>query len=231
MSRIVDTLSPDDPFAADPELLAAFRAGNRAALERVYRAYVRGVERYVRALARANNAGGFGQTAAVADLIQDIFVRAFSVAARRGFDGARPFAPYLMTIAHHCFVDAVRATRREVLSNPADIAAAFDQVVAVAPETSFDPKAIAVLNEFVAHLPAPLKGVYEQRFLLARSQEEAATALGVSRRRLRTGEERLRRGLRKALVRAGISLRELQDAGEGFPTRIPVRSVAEGSGS
>jgi len=46
--------------------------------------------------------------------------------------------------------------------------------------------------------------VYEQRFELGVTQEAACKTLGVSRRSLRTLEDRLRRGLRKSLALAGL---------------------------
>jgi hypothetical protein len=49
--------------------------------------------------------------------------------------------------------------------------------------------------------------VYRQRFVLGHSQDEASAALGLSRRQLRTAEQRLRNGLRRALLLAGL-LRE-----------------------
>jgi len=45
--------------------------------------------------------------------------------------------------------------------------------------------------------------------VLGRSQVDASAALGVSRGAMRNREDHLRNGLRKALARAGISLREL----------------------
>jgi RNA polymerase sigma factor (sigma-70 family) len=217
-------------FANNPELLAAFREGRRDALERVYRTYARPVDRALRAMARASGNNALTQASAIADLLQEVFVRAFSQAARRGYDGERDFGPYLTTIAHNCFVDALRATGREVLKGPEDLTLALD-VAGPEPDGWCDPRALAVLSRYVRDLSAPLRAVYEQRFVLGVSQQEASSALGLSRRAIRTGEGRLRRGLRKALVRAGISLRELGDAEpEDLSARIPVPAVVAHKG-
>jgi RNA polymerase sigma factor (sigma-70 family) len=207
----------------DATLLAAFRAGRREALGRVYRAYVQSVERYVRALARASGNSALGQASAVADLLQEIFVRAFSPGARDGYDGLRDFGPYLNRIAHNCFVDVARATGREILKQPEEMALVLDD--ADPEQDNCDPRTLSVLTAYLGVLPAPLRGIYEQRFVLGHSQDEAAAASGLSRRAIRTGEQRLRRGLRKALVRAGISLRELEEPAKDSSTRIPAPAV------
>lgn len=71
-------------------------------------------------------------------------------------------------------------------------------------EPLVDPRVTSVLSAYLATLPPPLLGVYEQRFVLGNSQENACSALGVTRRRLRTDEERLKSGLRRALMSHGI---------------------------
>ena len=163
-----------------------------------------------------------GQASAVADLIQEVFVRAFSESARRGYDGIREFAPYLTTIARNCFFDALRARGRESPKNPEEIALMLNVDDAIVePDGWCDPKMLAVLNDYVGGLPAPLARVHQQRFLLGRSQREACAALGISRRQLRTAEQHLVSGLRKALVRAGISLRDGGAPDVDLPARIP----------
>jgi RNA polymerase sigma factor (sigma-70 family) len=214
----------------DPDLLRGFREGRPEALERVYRRYVRGIDRYLRALARTAGHPDLAQPSAVADLLQEVFFRAFSVTARRGYDSTREFGPYLAAMARNAFVDAVRACGREVLKAPDEIAFAMDEA-ASEHESGYDPDVLAVLNSYLTALPAPLIHVYEQRFVQGRSQEAASTALGVSRRAIRTAEGRLRRGLRKALVYAGISLRELSSTQPSLSTTIgaSVRAPARGS--
>jgi RNA polymerase sigma factor (sigma-70 family) len=214
----------------DREFLAAFREGKRDALERVYRQYVRAVDNHVRALARATGNQEMTQRGAVADLVQEVFVRAFTASARRAYDGLRDFGPYLMTVARNCFVDTLRARGREVLRNVEELVDALDGSVEE-PQPTCDPKTQAVVTQYLRDLPDPLRAVYEQRFVLGNSQEESAAAVGLSRRSFRTAEDRLRRGLRKALVRAGISLRELDGSREDFSTRPAVPAVLSRSRS
>jgi RNA polymerase sigma factor (sigma-70 family) len=195
-------------FENDRELQAAFRAGHPQALDQVYRAYAPVVDRAVRRFAQRSGEASLAQPSVIADLLQEIFARAFSPSARRAYDGARDLGPYLVTIARNCFLDSLRTSGRELLTQPEELAPSQDADVPERDDWT-DPKVVAVVTGYLQSLPPDLQGIYRQRFVLDRSQVDASSALGSSRRAIRTGEERLRRGLRKALVRAGISLREL----------------------
>ena len=217
-------------FREQPELLRAFRDGRRDALETVYRAYVRPVERYLRTLARRFGDQTLGQTSTIADLLQEVFIRAFSAAGRSGYDGIREYTPYLTTIARNCFIDAQRSRGREVLTNPDDLSLTVDDNSEV--EAAWcEPRVLDVLTAYLRDLTPEMKGVYDQRFVLGQSQEIACVALGMSRRSIRTAEDHLRRGLRKALSRAGISLRDLAGPAADLPTGISTRAVKLGSQS
>jgi RNA polymerase sigma factor (sigma-70 family) len=204
-------------FADRPELLRPFREGRRDALEQVYRVYVRSVDAYVRVLARASGAVTSGDPTVVGDVVQEVFVRAFSDSARRSYDGLREYRPYLMMIARNCFVDVLRARRREVLKRPEDLP--DEACVPPSVPSGIDPAILAILNDYLAALPEAQKGIYEQRFVLGRSQEAASSALGLSRRGLRTGEARLRTGLRRAIQLAGLSLKEIDQPRKDFSTK------------
>ncbi len=181
----------------DPELLSAFRAGERHALGRIYRFYARDIERYLRALARETGAGDLAQTDRISDLIQQAFVNAFGRRARHSYDAERPFTPYLKRIARNCFIDALRKRRRERLIPPESIP--LDEPDGFDAREGFDPRALQILERYLAALSEPLLQVYEERFVRARSQADACEALGLSRGQLRTLENRLRTGLRRAL--------------------------------
>lgn len=209
----------------EPGLLEGFREGREDALGRVYRTCVRAIDRYVRAQARAVGYLDLAQPSAVADIIQETFIRAFSPAARAAYDGRRDFGPFLITIARNCFIDALRTRGREVLKEPDDLSLVIDETPAEA-DACFDPRITAVLTGYLRGLPTRLASVYEQRFVLGRSQAEASAALGLSRRTLRTAEHHLRRGLRHALRRAGISLRDLKPSPEDLSTKNRLRAVA-----
>lgn len=203
-----------------PQLLADFRAGKPAALEIVYRHYVRGVDIYLRDLARSARSAELAQPSAIADLLQEVFIRAFSHNARNAYDGLRDWGPYLNTIARNCFIDALRQGKKERLFGLDEGAVAVESVPATAQE-QYEPVVIAVLESYLRELPAQLRGVYEQRFELGVSQEVASERLGLSRRSLRTAEEHLRRGLKKALVLAGVWQREVSPSARTLQVTRP----------
>jgi RNA polymerase sigma factor (sigma-70 family) len=190
-------------FEGEPQLLEAFRLGERWALEHVYRAHVRMLDGYLQTLARAGRARELSQPSAIADSLQEVFIRAFSPAARSAYDASRPYGPYLRKIAKNLFIDQLRAQGR-TLEEPVDTLPDTSETLAVEGEPSADPRVATVLSDYLAALPPSLLGVYEQRFVLGHSQETACSALGVTRRRLRTDEDRLKTGLRRALVSHGI---------------------------
>jgi RNA polymerase sigma factor (sigma-70 family) len=201
----------------DRELLAAFRAGDRNALERVYRAHARSLERYLLALARSRG-GQMTPASLVTDLVQEVFIRAFSQEARLAYDGYHDYSHYLAVVARNCFIDALRARGREVLLAPEDIPA--DLASAPEPADWCDPLSLSVLETYVRSLPVQLLATYQHRFIEELSQEETAAALGITRRAVRTAERRLRAGLRKALIKAGVPLaplvRRRVEANPGF---------------
>jgi RNA polymerase sigma factor (sigma-70 family) len=195
-------LAPNMPLFQDvPGLLVAFREGKPEALSTVYRHYVRSVDGYLRALARRAGTPDLCQASAVADLLQEVFIRVFSPSARLAYDGLRDFGPYLNTIARNCFIDTLRKRRIEVPLGIEDLHA--DESAGDGLD-DYDPKVVAVLESYLQRLSNPEKRVYEARFVLGRSQEAACETLGLSRRSLRTAEHRLRKGLRKALFMAGV---------------------------
>ena len=191
-------------FRDDPALLNAFRRGSPDALAEVYRFYSTSVERRARTLAKSTACTAFSRRSLVLDVVQETFARAFSKAARSRVDSERHYAPYLMIITRNCFVDACRAMRREVLTAPDDLLDASD-IFGAEGEPYCEPKVAHALSAYIGSLSDSLKAVYEQRIVLRRSQEAACSALGLSRRKLRTAEQRLRRRLRAELVVAGVA--------------------------
>lgn len=183
-----------------PEFLAAFRSGDPTTLLRIYRSYAVPVERYLKALTR--RLPYVPCVAGIADLHQDTFERAFSFRARHAYDATRDFGPYLMTIARNCFLDAVRRERRERLNVDTDVVERREEGVRREPFP--DPHVAELLEVYVRDLPAPLRSTFEQRFVFGNSQAVASSELGVTRRSLRTREEHLKRGLRRALQARGL---------------------------
>jgi DNA-directed RNA polymerase specialized sigma24 family protein len=79
----------------------------------------------------------------------------------------------------------------------------------------FSSGVIDVVEKYVAGLERPLRELHHSRYVVGKSQREAAESLGLSRQNVRTLEERLKSGLRAALVEAWHAERSVRDALEG----------------
>jgi RNA polymerase sigma factor (sigma-70 family) len=182
----------------DGALLDRFRAGVPEALGVVYWEYVRKVERLLSAgfevRSRGTRVGGAcREPGDLADLVQEVFVRAFSEKGRRAYDGLRDYGPYLYAIARNVLVDWARVRGLEmtpVLEDMAPWAA---------------PATMRVVEEYLAVLPQDLREVHRLRHEEGLSQEQAAERLGVGRQTLRRLDRRLQDGLAAALHAAGVS--------------------------
>jgi RNA polymerase sigma-70 factor, ECF subfamily len=194
-------------FRGRPELLRAFRAGDRMALETVYRAYVDKVAGLVRfGFASSRSGGGVvslgNRPDDLADLVQEVFARSFSRSARESFDGLRDYGPYLFTVARNVVIDWFRRASRELPTDVVHLERALDEVSKVDDEPELpwaDQSTMEIVQAFLAGLAPEMRRVHQARYAQGLSQRDAAAALGVSRQNLRTLEGRLRDGLRLAL--------------------------------
>src|SRR5262245_2887190 len=133
----------------NPALVAAFRRGDRTALEQVYWAYVNEVERVLRRGVAASRLQGHGLSAPdVHDLLHETFVRAFEERARLAYDGLRPYAPFVCTIARNLVIDAVRKHNREVALADFDLPDDAPE-----PEVPWaEPATVRAVEQYLAHL-------------------------------------------------------------------------------
>lgn len=197
-------------LTSDRALLDAFRRGDRDALQRVYRAHVAKVMQVV-TYGCASSSGrvpGVGRERCD-DLVQEVFVKAFGERARQAYDGLRPYEPYLLQIARNLLVDRARRSGREVLAGDET------QEEPLSPlETSLERQMhFGRLREatvgFLASLSEEEQRFVDLRFVQELSQYEVSTAMGLTRRRVRTLEKRAQDGLATYLERQGLRLRSL----------------------
>jgi RNA polymerase sigma-70 factor, ECF subfamily len=188
-------------FRDTPEFLERFRAGSRDAMETVYCAYVGRVERWVRRGFHSRRGAQFPgvRLADLEDLVQEIFVRAFSVKARLSFDGMRDYGPFLYTITKNLVIDWSRKQGREVPIDGREAEFATETAVPKEEPPWTDPETERIVETFVQNLPKELVAVHRERYVLGRTQRAAAAELGLTRQQLRTRENRLRKGLDAAL--------------------------------
>jgi RNA polymerase sigma factor (sigma-70 family) len=194
-------------------LLERFREGDETALELVYSQCVDVVTRIAHAVLRACSAGsarGQGEiAAALADVVQEVFVKAFAPEARRRFDATRPYRPYLARIARNVAVDHWREMRRYV---PSDLDVLITRMslqvncdTGSGQHDSADPETLEVIDRYIASLDEESRRIHEALYVKGLSQREAARMLRVGRQVVRTKEAKLRRGLRQELSRGSPS--------------------------
>ncbi len=193
-------------FTCNEDLLVRFRAGDHDALCTVYRHYVDGAETLLRrCLAAGGGSWGLSPSSDLSDILQDVFVKAFSAPARLAYDGRREYRPFLLTIARRTLIDHLRSVPRRIRSDRN----AIDGLIAVDPYAEdpvpwADPQTILLAERYVAALSDPEREVYVERYVRCRSQGHSALALGLTRQRVRTIEGKLRSGLARALSRATL---------------------------
>jgi RNA polymerase sigma factor (sigma-70 family) len=192
----------------EQQLIERFRAGDEEALAAVYWACIDEVTRIadsvLRACATGSTRGPGELAAALADVVQEVFVKAFAPDARRRFDAARPYEPYLAQITRNVAVDHWRQMRRYV---PSDLDQLIERLSLEAEmrnndnEAWSDAETVALVNRYVSSLDEGSRRVHEALYVRGMSQREAAVTLGLGRQVVRTMEAKLRTGLRRELSR------------------------------
>jgi RNA polymerase sigma factor (sigma-70 family) len=185
-------------------VLRGFRDGERRALGEVYRLHAPDVARRLRHGFAFESAGavhrfvGFASAFELQDALHETFRRAFEPRARDGYDGIRPYAPYLQAIARHVVLRGFRAQRtRFPLAGSEDAA---ERVAA--DEGSASPEVVVgreevrrLVQAFLAELTEEDRRLVTVRFVEGISQRDAAPRLGLGRQQVRAREAKLRRRL------------------------------------
>jgi RNA polymerase sigma factor (sigma-70 family) len=196
-------------FRGNSQLFRRFQQGERDALEEVYRAYVDKIASIVRYGFRLSGGGtrvpGLGFSAdEAADIVQEVFAKSFTTAARRAYDGVREYGPYLYAIARNVIADRARRSKRELPTPWREIERVGEEELEPneAHRDWADDATIATVQEYVGGLSEEMQRLHHVRYIDGLSQRGAAERLGMSRQRLRTLEAKLREGLRLKLQRS-----------------------------
>jgi RNA polymerase sigma factor (sigma-70 family) len=209
----------------NPELLQTFRRGDRAAMEMVYRHYVKGVSHFLqkgfsfRSQERYFFFKGYRSPSDLHNSVQEVFRRAFEEKARLAYNGVNSYANWILAIARNFVINQFR--NREVpFSHFEDrtgegerkwdneITEEYSGVLYgtaghkqdVALEKAELQKLIA---QFMGSLSEEDRELVRLRFTEGNGQEEAAKALGSTRMKVRTQEGRVRRRLVAFLRNSG----------------------------
>jgi RNA polymerase sigma factor (sigma-70 family) len=192
-------------FVDNRPLLMAFRRGERSALETVYWHYVDGVESFVRRGFTVGDTRVRGLTDPdVAEVVQETFMRAFTAGARASYDGLRPYRPYLLRIARNLLVDRARLAGRLRLGDDEGLADQLEDAAEPADAALERVELADAARAFVEGLDAASRDFVRLRFEQGASQDAVAGELGITRRRVRTLEKRIRADLEQHLQRAGL---------------------------
>jgi RNA polymerase sigma factor (sigma-70 family) len=196
---------------SDREHLAAFRAGQRDALEEVYRRHVSDVAAFLRTgfMYTSNDQPlrfpGVRDSFELESFVQEVFARGFEERARLAYDGVRPYGAFLNGIAKNLVLDRLRKQARhgEVLAGP-DV---IDAAGADAPpewETSEDERrGRALVAEFVETACDDRdRTLYALRYERELSQDDTAREAGLTRIQIRRWETKFRARLLRFLKRA-----------------------------
>lgn len=207
-----------DPFKQDAKLLEQFRAGNAAALEKVYKAFLQPLKNFVlRGFAFKSDGRdlyfrGLWTEHDLDDIVQETFRRAFGFKARQSYDGVRPYKNYLFTIARNAVINDLMLKNRQIpvgealtRDAPADELAPLESwvlnhwtqleagSVPASEERVENLEIYGLIAAFLEALPADERRFFNVRFLAHCSQETTARSMGWNRARVRKLETRLRR--------------------------------------
>jgi RNA polymerase sigma factor (sigma-70 family) len=193
--------APAPDLSQDRAWLDGFRAGHPNALERVFRSYAPLVFRVVQRGARLPNGTcvSLSATADQDDVVQDTFLRLLGPASRERYDGIRPYAALVRTVARNALVDHLRKRGKLVATAEPTTWDDVDETPGVAAgaappqpdENLLSAEEARVAADLLASLDEDERKVAKVRFEQGLSQRDAAESLGVSRQNVRTMESRL----------------------------------------
>ena len=213
-------------------LLAGFRAGDRAALDEVYRTHADSIVRVVAMALRRYKGGGpsawVTASADLPDLVQEVFARAFDPRTRRSFDGSREYGPFLAQIARNVTVDYLRRRGRQASVDLEQVFATLDTQAVPDPTADFaDRQTMDRVARYLRQLPPDLQRAHDMLYVRGLSEREAAAALGIGRQVIRTLGARLREGLRRALSDDAVIAAAFESAASETPTFPPVSQLPD----
>jgi RNA polymerase sigma factor (sigma-70 family) len=207
----------------DRALLDAFRRGDRAALESVYRAYAPIVGTMLRAGFSFDRAGkrcrflGVRSEFDFEDRLHEVFTRAFSESGRTGYNGVTSYAAYLQGITKNLIIDHFRKRERilaeysveelepAAIPNEGASEPLFGQLESTGhPELDAEAgELLSLVAEFRGGLGVRDRQVFQLRFEQEQEHKEIEAATGLSASKIKTSEKRIRTDFFQFLRRHG----------------------------
>ncbi len=170
---------------AEPELLRRWAAGDRAALEALYRRYVERVWRYAWLRTRSRHMAE--------EIVQETFLRVARAAGQ--FGGRSAFGTWLFAVTRSVTIDQIRRARREAEGIEPG------RVIRLMPptESGEDEATRQAVRDAVAELPGAQRDVTVLCEVSGLSIREAGEVLGWGESRVKVTLFRARRRLRDML--------------------------------
>jgi RNA polymerase sigma-70 factor, ECF subfamily len=195
---------------ADEMLMAAYRAGDVRAFERLVSRHEKPVWNFLRRFVR--------DPAAAEDLLQEVFLRVIKGADE--WKGTAKFSTWMYTIARNLCVDHARRAVHRVASSldgpehasAEDAPSLHERIPSPAPradDLAADRQAAARIDQAVAALPAEQREVFLMREVMEMPFAEIAAAVGVT-------EPTVKSRMRYALEKLRGSLAELANGSAGI---------------
>lgn len=186
---------PRDNVESDETLMLAYRDGDNAAFDALYRRHRGPLYRYLLRQCR--------DAAAAEELFQDVWMNL--IKARRTYTVSARFATYLYRVAHNRLIDHYRRQSPHALVSFDDETAASEEPPAASrdePQTHYEQKAQAArLLELVESLPAAQREAFVLQQESGMSLEAIAEVTGVgqetAKSRLRYAISKIREGMRE----------------------------------
>ena len=214
-------------LAKDKELLAAFKEGDRDALDKVYRHYGPGVTSFLRKGFTFRSGSthyyfkGIQDPSDLKSSVQEVFRRAFEGKARNSYNGINSFTNWVLAIGRNMVINRFRNReiafsdyisagdeRSHLTVMDDEVTDAYSGVLYSQPLGMQDELMESVeLKELIADFMAKLSPQEQQlllyRFAEGKGQEETARLIKSTRMKVRTAEARLRNRLRAFLRTSG----------------------------
>lgn len=199
------------------QILQGYREGRQEAWEAIYQHYEADLRRFVTIGFSFSSQGrrfrfqGFSNPLDVDDVVQEVFVRAFSEAARLNYDGLHSFRNYLLAIARNVILKefkrpmrTVTVTVAELDAIPGEAEVTLGQDAASPEQRLIDHELLELAQEFGQSLSHFDQRFFQLRFRQQLSQEETARRMRLTRAKIRTCERRVRRKLQRFMTKHGI---------------------------
>jgi RNA polymerase sigma factor (sigma-70 family) len=207
-----------------PELIEAFRRGDRQTLTELYRSHVEDVASLLRHGFSFTSKGttyrfrGFDEPHRLQEALQESFVHAFRQSARQGYDGTQSYRPYLLAIVRNHLIDQFRRDRLEASlfvsasqvsldgeSEDEALGRLGQSAASPTPEvTAMSAQLSRLLETFLAGLDETQRRIVEAHLMGELSQNEIAAELGVDRNHVRKEVRLLRERLLRHLKSEGF---------------------------